>query len=316
MHLPKTIGGLATLAAAVALIQSPVAQAGPAIGIDPTGSGGTTDAYFYADVLSDNRDSAIAIGYIPPPPIPALPYDIRVVAQMPVGGITLNGNPTNPYILNPAAGTNCDSNVCFQMTKVLDFQERVESVTLNGTTQTATFGLGSPQPADVDGGTAGNQQFAIYLNRITGDPAAGVTYDPNGATGYTDGTLVLSGHIVSNTASFTFDTATGIGTGSVNDVGFEIDYANTAYIDLDNPGVPGTIFKDIFQGSTNIPPFYSPTQMWDGTAVADNILFTVDSSENFLARSIPEPASIALLGLGLLGLPFGRRLGRSTRASC
>jgi hypothetical protein len=110
--------------------------------------------------------------------------------------------------------------------------------------------------------------------------------------------MILSGHLVFNEASFSASGA--IGTGSF-DSRFVIDYVNADYLDA----VSGAIFVDKFTGTTNVPSFFTPTMMWDGTTPTTVPFLKVDSSQSF--ATIPEPATLALIGLGFAGLALGTR---------
>jgi hypothetical protein len=117
--------------------------------------------------------------------------------------------------------------------------------------------------------------------------------------------MILSGHLVFNTASFTASGA--VGTGSF-DTRFVIDYVDPAYLDI----VTGSVFLDRFTGTTNVPSFFTPTSMWDGATPTTVPFLKVDSSQSFAA--VPEPGTVAIIGLGLAGLALSKR--RKTSAPC
>ena len=117
--------------------------------------------------------------------------------------------------------------------------------------------------------------------------------------------MILSGHLVFNAASFTSSGA--VGTGSF-DTRFMIDYVDPAYLDI----VTGSIFQDTFTGTTNVPSFFTPTSMWDGSTVGSVPFLKVDSSQSFAA--VPEPGTLAIMGLGLAGLALGQRRKAVPRA--
>lgn len=261
------------------------ANAAPAIGFDPTGTGNYT---YRADTLTNDTDSALAQGFIPNatvgvPGATHGPYSTSLISQTNVNALTLNGQ--QQLSIGPNSG--------FEITKVTHFNETV-------TTQFGPNFVQWTEPSanqpDIDGSTAGSQQLMIFF-----DPTP--DSNPNTGTGYNDGILILSAHIADVLSSFSINpTDPSTGTGAFR-IDYIIDYVNTAYLDLSNG--PGEIFSDIFQGNTNIPSLYNPPQMWDGTSTDDGILLRVDSSQNFDVRTppnqVPEPGTLALAGLALLG---------------
>jgi hypothetical protein len=293
---------LAVAILAGALAAPLTASAGPTLGLDPTGTGTYTT---YADLWTNVTDTGLATGFIPGRivgPGATAPYLTELRSQMVVGTMS---NSNIPAIVTPAG-----LNTTYEISKVVRFQELVTAQTPT----TINFGLPPSQSAamDVDPLHAGVQNLAIYLDNITdGSRAipgngpntvrcygAGVTSAGCGAGGDGDGLLILSGHLVFNEASFSASGA--VGTGSF-DSRFMIDYVDPLYLDV----VTGSIFIDKVTGTTNVPSFFTPTTMWDGSTPTTVPFLKVDSSQSF--ASIPEPATLALIGLGFAGLALGTR---------
>ena len=293
----------ALAAALVTALASPLAMAGPTVGFDPTGTGTYTT---YADLWTNVTDSALSTGFIPGltvgGPGGAAPYTTELRSQMVVGTMS---NSNIPAIVTPGG-----LNTTFELSKVVRFQETVNAQTPT----TAHFGMPATQSAamDVDPTHAGVQNIAIYFDNITDGSKAvpgngnntvrcygeGSTSTGCGAGGDGDGIMILSGHLIFNDASFT---ANGpVGTGSF-DSRFMIDYVDPAYLDI----VTGSIFQDKITGTTNVPSFFTPTSVWDGTTPTTVPFLKVDSSQSFAA--VPEPGTLALVGLGFAGLAVGRR---------
>ena len=301
---------------AAALATPFAALAAPVVGLDPTSTGTYTT---YADLWTNITDTAVVTGFVPGAivgPGGIAPYVTELHTQTVIG--TMSNSNTGAIVTPPGLNTS------FEMTKIVRFEELVTSQTAT----TATFGLAPSQSAamDVDPTRAGVQNFAVFFDQITpGGPSqavpgngvntvrcygAGVTGgaangcgggagDPDG-----DGIMILSGHLVFNTASFTASGA--VGTGSF-DTRFVIDYVDPAYLDI----VTGSVFLDRFTGTTNVPSFFTPTSMWDGATPTTVPFLKVDSSQSFAA--VPEPGTVAIIGLGLAGLALSKR--RKTSAA-
>ena len=304
---------------ATALAAPFAALAGPVVGFDPTGMGAYT---VRADLWTNITDTAVVNGFQTGATVGGpggiAPYVTDLHTQTRVGVMS---NSNNGTIVTPAG-----LNGTFELTKVVRFQETVTSQ--NATT--ATFGMAAQSAAmDVDATRAGVQNFAVYFDRVRPGGSSSVAVPGNGVdtvrcygAGVTggvangcgvgggdtdgDGIMIMSGHLVFNAASFT-SSGGNVGTGSF-DTRFIIDYVDPAYLDI----VTGSVIQDKFTGTTNVPSFFTPTSMWDGATPTSVPFLKVDSSQSFGA-AVPEPGTVALIGLGLAGLALGKR--RKTNAS-
>jgi hypothetical protein len=294
---------LTVATAAVALGWGAAASAAPIIGIDPTGTGSN---FFYASLWTDITDTGVDVG-------PLTVGSIHTFSsQVAVGSTSLNGVPNTPINLNctaaVAVSTGCNPALGFEITKELAIQDLLHDITTNGTSTTLHF-VNTAQ-------TDGLPDLQIFLDPLA-DGSQAIRSGPTGAVCYgsdgsatcpagTDGTLILSAHIIGNDSTFTA-TSPGVGQGSFT-LTFAIDFFNPLFVDVSNLAINGgtglPIFQDIITGTLVQPAteatlgYTPPTHMWNGTPVAGNQLFKVDSSETF-APAVPEPGSLALLGLGL-----------------
>ena len=140
-----------------------------------------------------------------------------------------------------------------------------------------------------------------------------IYYDTNAnakqanGTGFQDGVKILSGNVNGNTAS-TFSNLTG----GQSALSGSVSYTNSLYID---PAMVGTNLTSTLQLGTAVTNFTIPTGFdFNNDGISDSIaataprqlvIFQGDANQAF--SPIPEPASLGLIGLGLLGLVAARR---------
>ena len=215
---------------------------------------------------------------------------------------SIDGNTTNTFDsgLDFNANGTKGAGKAFEFTIVAKLTEKVTS--LAGTT--ATFGLG---------GTAADNKVAIYY-----DAAANAS--TTGGTGFDDGQLIALLTIVPTNTQSTFTIAGAGGQGSTKlnaDIVQAGDFIDPAYLQ----GVTHLLFGINFESNLNFPAGNSATLNFQkgGSALfpdytvdtAHDIVFKVDGSNTF---ALPEPGTMMLLGMGMLGLVGAQRRRRAPKA--
>lgn len=273
---------------------------------NPTGAGAGAGVINGAAVLDEAPGNTLGINGTPP------------------GGLVVGATVRDLYQANLSTVLGPTSNVLFAngagghfFTFVAGFNETVSSCNAGvlGGCSTATF--------NVQGGST--SFFRVYATTAGGNDLAG--------TGFTTGTLILSGTVITGTSNLSVTSIAGgpldaspdnVDQRSPTQTVASIGAANiTLNVDFANAGY----FPDLFTGAqfvisvTNaslITPFnqVEPSFLFssDGIAngnVADNIgLLNGISGPNFqfqsdantaFRRTVPEPTTLALLGIGLLG---------------
>jgi hypothetical protein len=170
-------------------------------------------------------------------------------------------------------------------------------------TETAKCTVGTAAACTQAAFTATGGTFEIYY-----DSTADANRDLG--TGYLDGTKVLGGNILPGLAG-SFQVAGTGGTGNfsfkTNVLFTETDTTKDAYIDPELvSSIAGAEIK--IGGSTTA--WTAPTTWVDGGGIdVGELVFQADGNHSF--SMVPEPASLALLGIGLFSLVGASRLRRS-----
>ncbi len=213
----------------------------------------------------------------------------------------VNGSTTGNFRGNldsTADGTPNDSSA-FEFTIVAKLSEFVKTSSTAGTTLNASFGLNN---------TPGANKVAIYYDTQAN------AFTSTG-TGFDDGIMVALLTVDPNVtlSTFTTDSATGVGIGSTKMTASILeagDFINQDYL----AGLTSVTFK--YDSNLNLPAGDSLTNGFhkggdalfpDYSVTPSDLVFKVDGAFSVENGRVPEPGSIMLLGMGMLGLVGAKR---------